>query len=320
MQIKLLPVYSKLAEPDSIPGELTSALPQGTQLSQHQVETYKELINRNVEVVINTAMTGDGKSLAAYLPTLTGPRHHAFAMYPTIELSRDQQRQFENYTSYFGRTIRSEALWGARLGELASERSAKRRGEILKERFDNCQVILTNPDVFNLVMNYRYGSNIFSDQELPYTLATNFDDLIFDEFHIFSMPQIVAAITAMLFFLEYMQDNAPRFLFSSATPDPTFLRMMNRAGIRFHEVRGMYSSTSGDDLRHILHPSSLRLHQLQEDEITEIWLQNNLDIIIKHWQQASRKPKGAIILNSVVVARRIARMLAGQLRPYGIEI
>jgi CRISPR-associated endonuclease/helicase Cas3 len=100
---------------------------------------------------------------------------------------------------------------------------------------------------------------IFSDQELPYTMATNFDDLIFDEFHIFSMPQIVAAITAMLFFLEYMQDNAPRFLFSSATPDPTFLQMMNRAGIRFHEVRGVYSSTSGEDLRHILHPSSLTL-------------------------------------------------------------
>ncbi len=320
MQIQLLPVYSKLAKPDGIPGDLTSALPQGTQLSLHQVETYEELIKRDVDVVINTAMTGDGKSLAAYLPTLTRPRHLAFAMYPTIELSRDQQRQFENYTSDFGRTIRSEALWGARLGELASERSARRRGEILKERFDNCQVILTNPDIFNLVMNYRYGSNIFSDQELPYTLATNFDDLIFDEFHIFSMPQIVAAITAMLFFLEYMQDNAPRFLFSSATPDPTFLRMMNRAGIKFHEVRGMYSSTSGDDLRHILHPSSLTLHKLQEDEITEIWLQKNLDIIIKHWQQARRKPKGAIILNSVVAARKIARILAGQLRPYGIEI
>ncbi len=226
MQINLLPVYSKLAKSDDIPDELSVALPSGTQLSQHQVETYKKLIKRDVDVVINTAMTGDGKSLAAYLPTLTHPRHHAFAMYPTIELSRDQQRQFENYTSNFGRTIRSEALWGARLGELARERSAKRRGEILKERFDNCQVILTNPDIFNLVMNYRYGSNIFSDQELPYTLATNFDDLIFDEFHIFSMPQIVAAITAMLFFLEYMQGDAPRFLFSSATPDPTFLQMM----------------------------------------------------------------------------------------------
>jgi CRISPR-associated endonuclease/helicase Cas3 len=241
-------------------------------------------------------------------------------MYPTIELSRDQQRQFENYTSNFGRTIRSEALWGARLGELASERSAKRRGEILKERFDNCQVILTNPDIFNLVMNYRYGSNIYSDQELPYTLETNFDDLIFDEFHIFSMPQIVAAITAMLFLLECMPGNAPRFLFSSATPDPTFLRMMKRADITFHEVRGTYSSNSGNGMRHILHPSSLTLHKLQEDETTEIWLQRNLDIIIQHWQQASRKPKGVIILNSVVAARRVARMLKGQLLPYGIKI
>ena len=320
MQIQLLPVYSRLAKSDDIPGELTAALPQGTQLSEHQVETYQNLMNRDVDVVINTAMTGDGKSLAAYLPTLTRPRHHAFAMYPTIELSRDQQRQFENYTSKFGRAIRSEALWGARLGELARERSAKRRGEILKERFDNCQVILTNPDIFNLVMNYRYGSNIFSDQELPYTLANNFDDMIFDEFHIFAMPQIVAAITAMLFFLEYMQSNAPRFLFSSATPDPTFLQMMKRAGIKVHEVRGMYSSDSGDDLRHILHPSSLALHKLQEDESTEIWLQKNLSIIIKHWQEASRKPKGAIILNSVIAARRIARMLAEQLRPYGIDV
>ena len=69
-----------------------------------------------------------------------------------------------------------------------------------KELFNNCQVILTNPDIFNLVMNYRYGSNIFSDQELPYSLTMNFDDFIFDEFHIFSMPQIVATITAMLFF------------------------------------------------------------------------------------------------------------------------
>jgi CRISPR-associated endonuclease/helicase Cas3 len=320
MRIQLLPVYSKLAKPGDVPDELIAPLPEGTQLSQHQVETYKQLVNRNVDVVINTAMTGDGKSLAAYLPTLTRPHHHAFAMYPTIELSRDQQRQFENYTSKFGGAIRSEALWGARLGELARERSAKRRGEILKERFDNCQVILTNPDIFNLVMNYRYGSNIFSDQELPYTLANNFDDMIFDEFHIFAMPQIVAAITAMLFFLEYLQGDAPRFLFSSATPDPTFLLMMKRAGIKVHEVRGMYSSDSGDDLRHILHPSSLSLHKLQEDENTELWLQKNLSIIIKHWQEASRKPKGAIILNSVVAARRIARMLDKQLRPYEIKI
>jgi CRISPR-associated endonuclease/helicase Cas3 len=124
----------------------------------------------------------------------------------------------------------------------------------------------------------------------------------------------------MLFFLEYIQGSAPRFLFSSATPDPTFLQMMKRAGIKVHEVRGIYSSEGGNDMRHILHPSSLALHKLEESENTEIWLQNHLDIIIKHWQQASRKPKGAIILNSVVAARRIARMLDKQLQSYGIKI
>src|SRR5260370_17911387 len=149
-----------------------------------------------------------------------------------------------------------------------------------------------------MVMNYRYGSNILPDEELPYTLANNFDDMIFDEFHIFAMPQIVAAITAMLFFLEYMQSNAPRFLFSSATPDPTFLQIMKRAGIKVHEVRGMYSSDSGDDLRHILHPSSLAPHKLQEDESTEIWLQKNLRIIIKHWQEGSPKPKRPLNFNN----------------------
>lgn len=320
MQINLLPVYSKLANADDVPIEVAARLPHGLQLSQHQVETYQALLDTGVDVAINTAMTGDGKSLAAYLPTLVNPRRHAFGMYPTIELSRDQQRQFENYAGNFGRTVRCEALWGARLGELARERSARRRGEVLKERFDNCQVILTNPDIFNLVMNYSYGSNIFSDQELPYTLATNFEDLIFDEFHVFSMPQIVAALTAMLFFLEYMQDEPPRFLFSSATPDPTFLQMMDRAGIKFREIRGVYSASGGTDWRQVLHQTRLTLQRMEDDENAEIWLQKNVDIITNHWRGASQKPKGAIILNSVVTARRVARMLDEQLRAYGIKV
>jgi CRISPR-associated endonuclease/helicase Cas3 len=320
MQINLLPVYSKLAGLDVVPQEIASRLPHDMSLSLHQVETYREILGTNFDVVINTAMTGDGKSLAVYLPTLVNVRRQAFGMYPTIELSRDQRRQFEGYAATFGRTIRSDALWGARLGELARERSAKRRGEVLKERFDNCQVILTNPDIFNLVMNYSYGSNIFSDQELPYTLAINFDDLIFDEFHVFSMPQIVAALTAMLFFLEYMGSKAPRFLFSSATPDPIFLHMMERTGIKFREIRGVYSASGGDDWRQVLHQTSLTLQRMGDDENAEVWLQKNVDIITNHWKGASQKPKGAIILNSVVTARRIARMLDEQLRAYGIRV
>ena len=320
MQINLLPVYSKLADEKDVPQELSEKLPPNTPLSQHQLETYLALSERKYDVIVNSAMTGDGKSLAAYLPSLVHKQRHAFGMYPTIELSRDQQRQFQNYASHFGRTLQCEALWGGRLDQLARERSAKRRGEILKERFDNCQIILTNPDIFNLVMNCRYGSNIFSDQELPYTLGNNFDDLIFDEFHIFSMPQIVAAMTAMLFFLENAPNEAPRFLFSSATPDGTFLNMLKRANIRVREISGVYSSTGGTNWRHILHQSCLALHQLKDNENTEQWLQKNVELIIDHWQKASRKPKGAIILNSVVASRRITRTLDALLKPYGIKV
>lgn len=319
MRIHLLPVYSKLAQPEDVPAEIASLLPQGIELSEHQLSTYQAILKREHDVIINTAMTGDGKSLAAYLPTLINPRRRAFAMYPTIELSRDQKKQFENYTTYFQRTIRSDAIWGARLAELARERSAKRRGEVLKERFDNFQVILTNPDIFNLVMNYQYGSNIYSDQELPYTLANNFDDLIFDEFHIFSMPQIVAVITAMLFFLEYSPDEAPRFLFSSATPDPVFLNMMKRSDIKFHQIEGSYNTIGGEGWRQVLHPTQLTLHKCDDVTNIEEWLHQNLHIIVDHWRNAGQKPKGAIILNSVVTARRVAHMLEETLKSSGIK-
>lgn len=88
MRIQTLPVYSKLA--DEIPDELKAKLPLGWRLSKHQVETYRALTDRDgPDVVINTAMTGDGKSLAGQLPSLVrGWKQSLFAMYPTNELIR----------------------------------------------------------------------------------------------------------------------------------------------------------------------------------------------------------------------------------------
>lgn len=320
MRITLLPVYSKLADPADAPVEVARRLPADWRLSQHQVETYQALTARDVDVVVNTAMTGDGKSLAAYLPALVDVERHAFGMYPTIELSRDQQRQFQEYAAKWGRSVRYDALWGARLGELAREHSVKRRGEMLKERFDSHQVLLTNPDIFNLVMSYRYGSALYTEQELPYSLAINFDDLIFDEFHIFSMPQIVAAVTAMLYLVESRPGRAPRFLFSSATPDPTLLQMLRRAGLTFREIGGEYRSAAGDRWRHVLHRTELTLRQLDENESAEQWLRTNAGLIVDHWQRSGRQAKAAIILNSVASARRAARLLGDLLKPHDISV
>ncbi len=63
--ITLKPVYSQtVATPSGL------KIPDGWSLSWHQVETFKALQHPNIDVVFNTAMTGDGKSLAAYLEVL----------------------------------------------------------------------------------------------------------------------------------------------------------------------------------------------------------------------------------------------------------
>lgn len=83
MDLQLLAVHSRLA--DTIPSDMLLLLPNQFTLSQHQVDTFNALSDPTIDIVINTAMTGDGKSLAGQLPTLVHG-HHAIACYPTNEL------------------------------------------------------------------------------------------------------------------------------------------------------------------------------------------------------------------------------------------
>lgn len=319
MWVRTLPVYSKLAEPGDVPPELAARLPAGWRLSQHQVETYKALTQGDAEVVFNTAMTGDGKSLAAYLPVLTSAQFHAFGMYPTIELTRDQERQFDGYARRFGLTLPYCALWGAEIARLADEHDFVRRGDLLKERFDNHSVVLTNPDIFNLVMNYGYASLIFSEQELPYSLCTNFDYLVFDEFHVFSMPQIVAALTAMLYIHEH-SGGRHRFLFSSATPSEALLEMVERSGLRTRRIAGAYANEEQPGFRPVLRPATLHLERLGEKQSAEDWVREHAGGLAAFWASQSPRPKGAIIVNSVVLARRVRALLEAELGPHGISV
>jgi CRISPR-associated endonuclease/helicase Cas3 len=89
-----LPVYSRLADNQDIPSLLQGKAPPAFRLLKHQVQTYHGLTAGDVDVLINIAMTGDGKSLAAQLPTLIDNRA-LMAMYPTNELIGDQIHQFE---------------------------------------------------------------------------------------------------------------------------------------------------------------------------------------------------------------------------------
>jgi CRISPR-associated endonuclease/helicase Cas3 len=325
-----MPVFSKVAaEADVEALGLAEKLPTDREgkpwrLSKHQVETYRALTQEDVDVVLNVAMTGDGKSLAAYLPTLTDPANHCLGMYPTNELLRDQERQLRGYLSSFGVTedqVPLSSLWGAELTRLEERLGMQSRDALLKERFSNASVILTNPDIFNLVMNYSYGqySPMFTEEELPYTLGVNFDTFVFDEFHVFSVPQIVAALTSMLYFAQ-QPGLRSKFLFSSATPSDILIEMIDRAGLRYRLVKGEYASGPGDSYRQVLYPVSLEFDKPEPNADAETWVREHVDELVEFWHSCDRQAKGAIIVNSVAMARRIAEFLAGALAPEGISV
>ena len=90
-KIHLNPVYSCPASeiPDGI------NLPETWQLAWHQAETVKAIRDSKIDIIFNTAMTGDGKSLAAYLETLQSGLP-TIGLYPTNELIRDQFHQIQS--------------------------------------------------------------------------------------------------------------------------------------------------------------------------------------------------------------------------------
>lgn len=322
MWVKTLPVYSKLANVAKVPPKIAEKLPRDWQLSEHQVETYQALTQDDAIVIFNIAMTGDGKSLAAYLPTLVD-NHHAFGMYPTIELLRDQARQFEGYCRDFRCQTAYLPLWGAEITRLVEKQDFdfKKRGEWLIAQFKNYGVILTNPDIFNLVMNYRYRTFIHSAVELPYSLGIGYDYFVFDEFHIFEMPQIVSALTAIVWLVEHNPSQPPRFVFSSATPAPLLLDMVKQAGLKCTTIEGVYATNAAPGYRQVLHQTELHLHRLAEQQSAEDWIIVNHDKLVNLWRSARcRRPKGVVIVNSVAAARRITQLLTQELAPHGITV
>src|SRR5262245_41662640 len=102
MALTIFPAYSKQAAIGETPSLVLGKAPHGLHLLEHQVQTYQALTVGEVDVGINVAMTGDGKSLAAQIPTLIDNRP-LMAMYPTNELISDQARQFEQTKSLWNR-------------------------------------------------------------------------------------------------------------------------------------------------------------------------------------------------------------------------
>jgi CRISPR-associated endonuclease/helicase Cas3 len=316
MKIILKPLYSKLN-----PG--VQGCPLGCQstckvkpylscnsecpLSSHQAETYKHITQSDADIIFNTSATGDGKSLAAYLPGLLDSQFRTMGLYPTIELVEDQTRQQKEYHIRFDRDplYRIDRIYGVELSRRLKEQETD-RFNLLLQSIEQKPVILTNPDIFHFITHFRYRNPAKSSETLPFALA-DFPDLwVFDEFHIFGCHQETAVLNSMTLIRQATQ-RKKKFLFTSATPREDFIQQLKQAGFKVVEVKGKYSSEDKPGYRQILQKVELEFVYLKDTD-TLNWLSNNI-ALIHNSLEAETKGRGLIIINSVALASKVVTKL-----------
>lgn len=329
--ITLKPVYScpapQLPEGVKLPDDWSS-------LSWHQVETFNALSNPNFDVVFNTAITGDGKSLAAYLKAMTG-KNYTLAMYPTNELARDQERQVQDYKEKFQPKYDPQIyrLTGATLEDFIETNRLPSKQQGIIDRADNSEILLTNPDIFHYIHDFRY---LRRDLKKP-SRGDNADKLfrkideayklfVFDEFHIFSSPQIASILNAMLLIKHTATKR--KFLFLSATPSELLLSFLRCSGFTFKVVdpvaEGAYHFSEGEESgwRPISQPITLTFpDDLQPNtQSSYAWIVENTELVILKFFLENRGSKGAIILNSIASVYKILAWLKPLFEQHGLIV
>lgn len=287
----------------------------------HQTETFQALQDPDVDVVINTAMTGDGKSLAGYLGQFCDrgifDLEGAIGLYPTNELARDQERQIRSYTHDF----KCEDLRIARLNsetlELYSRREGLQKGDAMSSWMKNADIALSNPDILHCLHRGVYIiPEVDNSDRLWNRLDKNFDLFIFDEFHVFQSPQVASVLNTML--LIRRTNRRKTFLFLSATPDENLINMLDRAGFRyriidpaqakkyqFPETEAQQQKLLDRGFRCVVRAIDLHFIALESTvQASERWLAENIEAIAQMFCDRPHS-KGAIILNSIAAVKRL---------------
>lgn len=307
-------------------------LPDGWQsLSWHQIETFEALGNPEIDVVFNTAMTGDGKSLAAYLKSFQ-EYYCALGLYPTNALAGDQENQLLENIQRFEPSHRPRVnrFSSAELEVYAETEGLKKAG-VIASRTTQSEVIVTNPDILHYVYRGAYLNPTEAPDMLWNRIDRNFDLFIFDEFHIFAAPQIAAVINTML--LIRATNRQKKFLFLSATPDEEMLTRLKKAGFRCkviapseeNKYRFPNSVIEQEELasnnwRQISRAVTLNFVPVEAgSSSSEGWIKENAEEILTRFKDHPGT-KGAIILNSIAFVKRLVPLLQGLFEPEGLSV
>ncbi len=294
----------------------------GIRLLQHQVETLKAYNNPDVDVIINTAMTGDGKSVAAYLPAFQDGQQ-VIAMYPTNELVRDQLAALKHHQDNLHLHLPSyDTMYSEQITKLMREHDETVRLEEVRKLLNRNGMLLTNPDLIHLILSHQYGWD-FMRKELAVIAGANFDYFLFDEFHVFGVPQVVSVIN-MLGYLTanygHKQKERKKYLFLSATPSQLLQSLLEKSGLRYKVIEGHYSTSEQDGkYRCILQECDITLAEISQEVPTEVWIEGHLEELLQFFKQYPES-KAAILVYSPATARRLVARLKEYFEPHGIEI
>lgn len=324
--IILKPVYSQ-----TVPTPEGLQLPEGWLLSSHQAKTLEALQSSNdYDVVFNTALTGDGKSLAAYLPSMTG-KTYTLAMYPTNELARDQEKQVQYYQKLFNPKYHPQInrLNADLLEEFIATRKLPSKLEGIDDFSSQSEILLTNPDIFHYIHNFYYLKGKY---ENPDKLFRRIDEkyklFIYDEFHIFSSPQFCSVLNSILL-MKHTAASAKKFLFLSATPNEQLLDFLSRSGLNvkppINPMQWGGYKFSGDSLdrnwRKIGQQFKLAFPRGLEPNLRSsyAWIEENAETIILKFFLDNPGSQGAIILNSIASVYKLLPKLQQLFEPYKLK-
>jgi len=326
-QIALDPVYSKPVS-EGLQGV---TLPEKWMLSWHQAETYKALQDPEIDVVFNTAMTGDGKSLAAYLGVLQED-YVALGLYPTNALARDQETQIEEYIATFHPPSkpRVNRLSGPEL-EIYAEIEGLRKGSAIASRGGQSEVLIANPDIFHYLHRGAYLTPYDNPDKLWNSIAKDFDVFIFDEFHVFSAPQVASVLNTML--LLRATNRRKKFLFLSATPNKSLKKRLEIAEFRCMEINPIEEEKyqfpetevekerlSNEGWRQVSRSIDLTFKSLEPtSKASEVWLNEHKEEILDYFLEHPGS-KGAIILNSIAAVKRLKPIFESLFAEYNLTV
>lgn len=177
-------------------------------------------------LVILDLPTGGGKTRALVTHALVR-NTNAICVYPTNALKTDQRRQIAEDIQRSGRSHKVCDVDGYSLAEYADENGLGRKGTALFYNYFTgflkafgSRIVLTNPDVFMLMMHGKYAMYQQSINEI----ARAYPVIAFDEVHTYDIKQLCALMHAARLLMEVQPFV---FVFSTATVTDEMKRLLD---------------------------------------------------------------------------------------------